>query len=185
MAIKITWLPNLEADIDEYQVWRASDNVNFTQQVVIDHDISDPAIYDPGTGRFFWEDPTGTTSLWYKVRAVDTVGNLSAFTLSKQAGPPLPAICVLFGTVLHPDGTPDTEAQVQIFIRSTEKTKEGQFVNDYGIVNDPIEVFTDDNGLWEAEIIRESVVEVNIPKINLLAEITVPNAASAEITTLL
>jgi hypothetical protein len=185
MAIKLTWLPNSEADIKEYQIWRAPDNVNFTQQTTITHDEGDPGIFDPSTGRFFWEDPTGTTDDWYKIRAVDNSNNLSAFTVSKQAGPPLPSVCVIFGTVLHANGEPETEAQVQVFIKSTEKNKEGQFVSEDGIVNDPVEVFTDDNGFWEVEVIRQAVVEVNIPRINLLAEITVPDAASAEITTLL
>lgn len=185
MAIKLTWLPNTEADIDEYQIWRSTDNVSFTQQVIIDHDLGNPAIYDTSIGRFFWVDPTGTTSMWYRIRAVDTAANLSAFTVSKQAGPPLPPICVLFGTVLQTDGEPETEAQVQIFIQDTKKGKEGQFVNTDGVTSAPVEVFTDDNGFWEADIIRQAIVRIVIPKINLDAEITIPNAASAEITTLL
>jgi hypothetical protein len=185
MAIKLTWLPNTEADIDEYQIWRAPDNVNFTQQTTIDHNTGNALIFDTSTGRFFWEDPTGTTTHWYKIRAVDTTANLSAFTVSKQAGPPLPPICVLFGTVLQMDGEPETEAQVQIFIQDTKKTKEGQFVSTDGVTSAPVEVFTDDNGFWEADIIRQAVVRVVIPKINLDIEVTVPDAASAEITTLL
>ena len=185
MAIKLTWLPNPESDIDEYQIWRSSDNFNFTQQAIVPHNLSDPLVFDTGTGRFYWEDPTGTTVLWYKIRAVDAVGNLSAFTISKQAGPPLPPICVVFGTVLGIDGEPETEAQVQVFIVDTKKGKEGQFVSSDGVTSNPAEVFTDDNGFWEANIIRESVVRIVIPKINLDAEITIPDAVSAAITTLL
>lgn len=185
MTIKLTWLPNTEADIDEYQVWRAPDNVNFTQIVIIDHNLGDPGVFDTGTGRFFYEDTGGTTSDWYKIRAVDTSANLSSFTVSKQAGAPLPPVCALFGTVLHADGAADTEAQVQIFIKSTKKTKEGQFVSTDGVTSDPVEVFTDDNGFWEVNIIRDALVEVVIPRINLRAEVQIPDAASAELTTLL
>ena len=185
MSIKLTWLPNTESDIDEYQVWRSSDNVNFTQQTIVDHNFGNPLIYDSGIGRFFWVDPTGTAVLWYKIRAVDTTANLSSFTVSKQAGPPLPPICVLFGTVLEIDGEPEKEAQVQVFIRDTKKGKEGQFVSSDGVTSAPVEVFTDDNGFWEVDIIRQSVIRIVIPKINLDAELVVPDAASAEITTLL
>lgn len=185
MAIKLTWLPNTDSDILQYEVWRADDNVNFTLQTTITHNLSDPLVYDAGIGRFFWEDPTGTTSHWYKIRAADSSLNLSAFSVSKQSGAPLPPICVLFGTVLMADGVPETEAQVQVYVEDRRKTKDGQFVGALGVTSEPIEVFTDDNGFWEAEIIRGALVRVVIPKINLDVELTVPDAASAEITTLL
>ena len=185
MGVKLTWLPNFEADIKEYEIWRAPDNINFTQQATITHDTNDLSVYDPNIGRFYWEDPTGLTTYWYKIRAVDSADNLSGFTVAKQAGPPLPAVCVLFGTVLKANGEAETEAQIQIYIRSTEKTKEGQFVDSYGVTNDPVEVFTDDNGFWEVEIIRNAAIRVIIPRINLDVELTVPDAASAEITSLI
>lgn len=185
MTIKLTWVPNTDSSIDEYQIWRSDDNVNFTQQIVVDHDLNDPLVYDSSIGRFYWEDPTGTTTHWYKVRAVDTSGNLSAFTVAKQAGPALPPVCVLFGSVLKTDGSPETEAQVQIFIDNTQKNKEGQFIGSDGITSPPVETFTDDNGFWEINIIRNAVVRVVIPKINLDAEVTIPDAASADIHTLL
>jgi len=185
MAIKVTWVPNTEADIAQYEVWRAPNNVTFTLQTTIVHDTGNPLVYDVSLGRFFWVDATGTTTDWYKVRAEDAIGNFSAFTLSKQAAPAPPAICVLFGTVLLPDGTPETEAQVQVYIQNTVKTKEGQFVSADGVTSEPLEVFTDDTGLWEVDVIRQADVRVVIPKINLDAELTIPNAASAEITTLL
>jgi hypothetical protein len=185
MAIKLTWLPNTEADIASYEIWRASDNVNFTLQTTIVHNLGDAGVFDTSIGRFFWNDPTGTTSLWYKIRSKDTSDNLSAFTVSKQAGAPLPPVCVLFGTVLKTDGTPEEEAQIQIVMVSTEKTKAGQFVNTDGVTSEPIEVFTDDNGFWEVEIIRQSTVNVIVPKIHLDVEVTIPDAASAEITTLI
>jgi len=185
MTIKLTWLPNEDTGVDGYQVWRADDNINFTQQVLVDHDLTDPAVFDTSIGRFYWEDPTGTAVHWYKIRAFDGAGNLSAFTVSKQAGPPLPSICVLHGTVLMANGDPETEAQVQVFIDNVKKTKEGQFVGTDGVTSVPVEAFTDDNGYWEIDVIREAVVHIVIPKINLDAEITVPDSASAEITTLL
>lgn len=183
--IKLTWVPNTEVDIDNYEIWKAPDNVNFTKIADVDHDLGNPLVYDAGIGRFFYEDATGTETDWYKIRAEDSSGNFSAFTVSKQAGPPTPPICVLFGTVLLPDGTPVTDAQVQIYIQNRESEKDGQFVDTYGIKSTPIEVFTDDSGFWEADIIRESTVRVVIPPINLDTEIIIPNASSAEITTLL
>ena len=184
--IKLTWVPNTEADIDNYEVWKAPDNVNFVKIADVDHDLGNPAVYDATIGRFFYEDATGTGDDWYKIRAEDSSGNFSSFTVSKQAGPPTPPICVLFGTVLTPNGVPVTDAQVQIYIENRESTKDGQFVNSYGIrTNPPLEVFTDDAGFWEADVIREAIVRVVIPPINLDTEVQIPDAASAEITTLL
>lgn len=184
MSVKLTWLPNAEAAIAKYELWKSADNTNFTLLVEVDHDLGNAALFDNSIGRFYYEDATGLDTDWFKVRAVDAVGNLSSFTVSKQAGPSLPAVCVLFGTILRADGSPETEAQIQIFIQNTEKTKEGQFVSGTGVTSLPIEVFTDDNGFWEAEIIRQSTVRVVIPKINLDTELTIPDSASAEITTL-
>ena len=183
--IRLTWVPNTEADIDNYEVWQAPDNVNFVKIADVDHDLGNPLVFDAGVGRFFYDDATGTVDDWYKIRAEDSSGNFSSFTVSKQAGPPVPSICVLFGTVLLPDGTPVTDAQVQVFIQNREAEKDGQFVNSYGVKSSPIEVFTDDAGFWEVDIIRESTVRVVIPPINLDTEVIVPDAASAEITTLL
>jgi hypothetical protein len=54
-----------------------------------------------------------------------------------------------------------------------------------GIVNDPVEVFTDDAGYWEVNVVRLALVRIVIPRINLDTDISVPDAASAEITTLI
>lgn len=183
--IKLTWVPNTETDIDNYEVWRAPDNVNFTKIADVDHNLGDPLLFDPAIGRFFYEDATGTVDDWYKIRAEDTTGNFSAFTVSKQVGPSTPPICTLFGTVLDLDGQPNTNVQVRLRVKRTKTGKEGQFVNADGVTISELEVFTDDAGFWEADVLQEAVIEVIIPPINLEAEIIVPTSASADITTLI
>lgn len=185
MGIKLTWLPNPEADIDKYEIWKSPDNNIFAKETEIDHDVGDPAVYDASIGRFYWEDAAGLTTDWYKIRAVDIASNYSAFTVAKQGGPPTPPICVLFGTVLDVNGDPNTNVQVQIRIQSTKEGKEGQFVDSDGVTSDFLEVFTDDAGFWEADVMQGATVDVIIPKINLDVEIEVPAAASADITTLI
>lgn len=185
MSIKLTWLPNPEADIDKYEIWSSPDNNIYTLETTITHDIGDPAVYDATIGRFYWIDTTGLVTDYYKIKAFDTVGNPSSFTVPKQAGPPTPPICVLFGTVLDLDGEPQTEAQIQIKIKDTKQGKDGQFVTVYGVTSAEVEVFTDDAGFWEANIMQGATVRVIIPKINLDVELTVPAQASAEITTLI
>lgn len=183
--IKLTWLPNTEVDIAGYEIHRSDDAVNYSKIADITHDLNDVNVYDAAIGRFYYNDAAGTTSHWYKIRAIDAAANESGYTVAKQAGPPTPDVCVIYGTILDANGEPETEAQVQIYVKNTEASKEGQFVNSYGITHTPIEVFTNDAGFWEADVIRGATVRVNIPAVNLDTEVIVPDAVSAEITTLI
>jgi hypothetical protein len=78
MSVTVTWLPNTEPDIASYEWQRAPDDAGgpgaWTDLVTIVHDLSGPN-YDVTSGRFFYVDATGTTSHWYRVRAVDTNDN--------------------------------------------------------------------------------------------------------------
>jgi hypothetical protein len=95
MSIRLTWLPNTEADIDHYDWQRAPDNAGvpgtWADLVSIDHDLLGPN-YDPTSNRFFYIDLTGTTDNWYRIRAVDTEGNESGwgnhFQPSESTTPP-------------------------------------------------------------------------------------------------
>lgn len=185
MGIKSTWAPNTEIDIDEYELYKSADNISFSLLITIDHDTGDPLIYDSVNQVFFYVDTTGLTTDWYKVRAKDAAGNYSGFTISKQGDPVTPSLCTLYGTVLNNDGTPDTEAQVLLLIKSTEQSKEGQFVSTNGVTSTQVEVFTDDAGYWEADVLQLATIDINIPRINLRTDIIIPAAPSAELTTLL
>ena len=183
--IRLSWVPNAEVDIASYQIWRSDNAVTYTQVVEITHDLNEPTVYDTGTGRFYYDDATGTTDHWYKVRAVDAAANESGFTVPRQPGPPTPEVCIVHGTVLGADGTPKTDAQVQVYVRNEESTKAGQFVNSYGITASPVEVHTNDAGFWEVGIVRGANVRINIPDVNLDTEISIPDQVSADISTLI
>lgn len=82
MSVTITWLPNTEPDIASYEWQRAPDSAGapgtWADLITVVHDLGG-ADYNSGTGRFFFVDATGSTSHWYRVRAVDTDGNKSGY----------------------------------------------------------------------------------------------------------
>ena len=183
--IKLTWLPNTEVDIAGYEIERSDDGITYNKIADITHNLNDVNVYDAAIGRFYYNDTSGTSTNWYKIRAIDAAANESGYTVAKQASPPTPDICVVYGTILDANGTPETESQVQVYVKNTEASKEGQFVNSYGVTAAPIETFTNDAGFWEVDIMRGATVRINIPAINLDTEVIIPDAVSAEITTLL
>jgi len=186
MAVKLTWLPNPEADIASYEIQRSDDAVIFTDIVTVTHNLSDPLVYDPILGRFFYEDPTGVASThYYRLRAIDSASNLSGYTTAKQAGPPTPPICVVFGTVVNADGQPNTNVQVKATIVSTKDTKDGQIVGAHGVTSEQIETFTDDAGFFEITLLQGANVILNIPPIELEQEVCVPALASVDFQALL
>lgn len=131
MSVTITWLPNTEADIASYD-WQRADDVadapgTWTDLVSIDHDLLG-ANYDAGTGRFFYVDTSGSTSHWYRLRAVDTDGNASRYSNPFQPSesttpPPFPNTVVLYEDyagenslqLTDLDGAPIDEAQVRVY----------------------------------------------------------------------
>jgi hypothetical protein len=131
MSVRLTWLPNTEADIDHYEWQRAPDASGvpgtWADLISIDHDLGGPN-YDAPTNRFFYVDLTGTTDHWYRIRAVDTDGNASGWGNPFQSSesttpPPFPNTVVLnedFGAenalqYTDPDGAPVDGAQIRVY----------------------------------------------------------------------
>ncbi len=143
-------------------------------------------MYDPTIGRFFFEDTTGIADVhFYRLRAIDSAGNQSGYTTAKQAGPPTPPLCVVFGTVVDANGQPNTDVQVLATIVSTKDTKDGQIVDEFGVTGKQIEAFTDDAGFFEIPLMQGANVCLDIPKIELKREICVPDKASVDFQELL
>lgn len=181
MAVRLTWAPNAEDDIASYQLERSTDAITFSALVTITHDLGDSLVYDSVNNVFFYEDPTGVANThYYRMRAVDSALNTSAYSAPRQVGPPDPALCVVFGTVVDADGTPNTNVQVRATILSAEDTKDGQLVGNLGVTATQIEAFTDDNGFFEITLLQGAKVMLAIPKIELDAEITVPSQEAVD-----
>ena len=175
MAVQITWSPNTEDDIASYELERSTDGILFTALVTITHDLSDPSVFNVPDQIFFFDDATGVANLhFYRLRAVDSAGNKSAFTAPKQVGPPDPAICVVFGTIVNPDGTPNTDIEIKATVVSEKDSKDGQIVGGLGVTGKQVEAFTDDNGFFEIPLIQGSMVNLSIPKIELEREVQIP-----------
>jgi len=186
MAILITWLPNPEADIASYDLERSSDGSTFAQLALIAHSLTNPSVYDSATGRFFYSDATGVAvTHYYRIRAIDAAGNYSAYTTIKQPSSPTPAVCVVFGTVVNADGTPNTDVCVLGEVVSTKDSKDGQLVDEYGVTGDQVETFTNDEGFFELALLQGSTMILSIPKIDLKREICVPTSISVNFQTLI
>jgi len=186
MSIRLTWLANPEADIASYELQRSDDAIVFSTIASIAHNLLDPLVYDTSIGRFFYDDATGiAASHYYRMRAIDSSGNQSGWTTTKQAGAPTPPLCTVFGTVVNPDGSPNSDVQVRATIESTKSTKDGQTVGTLGVTGKRIEVFTDDAGFFEVQLLQGASVVLSIPDIELEKTITVPALASADFNTLI
>lgn len=75
--VKLGWSLNLEADIDRYELWRSTDNVNFD------------VITNVGKNVINYTDlalSNGTT-YYYKMKAADRANNFSGFSATVQAAP--------------------------------------------------------------------------------------------------
>lgn len=131
MSVTITWLPNTESDIKEYDVQRAPDNGGvpgtWADLVTILHDLTGPN-YDPVANRFFYVDHTGTLQNWYRIRSGDTEDNKSGYSNHFQPSesttpPPFPNTVTLDEDYSvennlryeTPDGAPIAEAQVRVY----------------------------------------------------------------------
>jgi hypothetical protein len=156
MSVKITWLPNTEADMKEYDVRRAPDDNGqpgtWADLVSIAHDLLGPN-YDSATNRFFYDDVTGSLTHWYSIRAEDTDGNVSGWGNPFQPSesttpPPFPNTVVLnedYGVenqlqYKDPDGTPIEGAQVRVYKKADYDLE--NFTSVVGVTT------TDANGEW-------------------------------------
>ena len=175
MAVRITWVKNEEDDIDSYELDRSTDGIVFALLATITHDISDPLVFDSVNNVFFYDDATGVANThFYRLRALDTALNASAYTTPKQVGPPSPGLCSVFGTIVDLDGNPNTDIQVVAEIVSEDETKDGQIVDTFGVTSNKIECFTDDNGFFEITLMQGAAVILDIPTIDLRKEIAIP-----------
>ena len=131
MSVTITWIPNTEADIQDYDIQRAPDVSGspgtFADIATIDHDLLGPN-YDVSSNRFFYIDNVGTLSHWFRLRSRDTDGNVSGWSNPFQPStsttpPPFPNTVQLDEDYnganslqyTDPDGEPIDAAQVRVY----------------------------------------------------------------------
>lgn len=131
MSVTITWLPNTESDIKEYDIRRAPDDDEqpgtWEDLITIEHDLLG-ANYDTTNNRFFYSDTTGTLTHWYSIRAEDTDGNVSGWSNPFQPSesttpPPFPNTVILDENYdiedqlqyKDPDGNPIENAQIRVY----------------------------------------------------------------------
>jgi len=131
MSVKLTWLPNTETDMASYDWQRAPDAAGepgtWAFLINITHAIPGPN-YDPTSNRFFYDDPDGNLTYWYRIRAIDTNGNESGWGNPFQSSesttpPPFPNTVVLDEDYdvtnnlqpTDPDGNPIEDAQIRVF----------------------------------------------------------------------
>lgn len=164
MSVTITWLPNTETDIKDYDIQRAPDADGqpgtWEDLVTILHELSG-ADYDPVSSRFFYVDLTGTLSNWYRIRAGDFDGNKSGYGTPFQPSesttpPPFPNTVPInedYGTenqlrYLDSDGIPISDAQIRVYKKI-----------DYDLENYEAAVgvtTTDENGEWVSPVTVEA-----------------------------
>lgn len=87
--------------------------------------------------------------------------------------------CTISGTILYADGNPTTSAHVVARIESTEQDQGGQVLGGAGIVSDPVEAFTEDDGSFQIVLIQGGRYRLEIPFINLRKTILVPTEPTA------
>jgi len=95
------------------------------------------------------------------------------------------AICTVTGTICKADETPLANQQVKATIKSTQQDQGGQVAGTKGIVSDPIEAFTEDDGTFGIDLVQGATVLLEIPTINLRKEILVPAEVTVDFTTLI
>jgi len=131
MSVTITWIPNTEADMKEYDLQWAADAGGvpgtFADLTTVAHDLLGPN-YDPTSNRFFYIDVDGTLTHWYRLRSEDTNSNVSGWSNPFQPStsitpPPFPNTIHLDENYsgdnalqyTDPDGAPINEAQVRVY----------------------------------------------------------------------
>lgn len=93
MSIKVSWAPSTETDIASYDLERADDLVSapWVLQINVPHSLVGPN-YDTLSGKFFYSDPSGDTTKFYRLIAIDLATNRSAPSTPFQAVPTAPAV---------------------------------------------------------------------------------------------
>lgn len=164
MSITLRWVPNTETDIAEYDIQRAPDDAGapgvWVDLTTITHNLSG-ANYDAAEGRFFYEDLTGSTDHWYRIRSEDVAGNVSEYTVPFQpsetvAPPPFPNTVALYEDygdddtlrLTDLDGVPIENAQVRVYRKADYDLQ--QYDSVLGTTT------TDSTGGWTAPIFVEA-----------------------------
>ena len=96
-----------------------------------------------------------------------------------------PAICTVTGTICKADGSIMPGVQVVATIKSTQQDQGGQVASSVGVVSDPIEAFTGDDGVFGIDLIQGAVVLLEIDFINLRKEMGVPAETTVDFVTLI
>lgn len=184
MSERALWTAN-DDGTTAYQVWKSPDGIlPFVLLTTIVHNKANMLVYLPGTNQFFYDDPAGLDTEYYKIRATDGV-NFSPFTAARQPDPVRQPVCLIYGKLLDLDGTPMEGIEVLFHVVTTERDKSGQFVGPIEVNALETPAFTDVDGDWEVEVMQGADVQINIPATNLVKVFTVPAADTAELTTLL
>lgn len=93
MSNKITWLPSVDIDIASYRIEKgAAETGPFVVLTTITHNTSDPAVYDSGLGKFYYVDSTGASGDWYRIYAIDQVGQESIPATFQITAPTTPVV---------------------------------------------------------------------------------------------
>ena len=95
------------------------------------------------------------------------------------------SLCRVFGTITNLDGTPNTDVEVKAEIEPTDDDFGGQLLAGVGVTGKFIEVFTDDDGKFEMNLLRGARVRLHIPEIRLRKIINVPELDAADFATLI
>lgn len=152
MGIRINWPANPENDIASYVLERADDLLSSPWAAVatVVSDITGPA-YDPASSTFFFLDPTGDATKFYRLTAIDAVGQFSAPSTPFQpqvTAPAFPSTVVVSHNFGYPGclryqtagGVPVEAAIIRIY-------KKIDF--DLGLVENPVAItLTDAKGNW-------------------------------------
>lgn len=86
MSTKITWLPSTDANIASYTLQTSPDASTWSALASVTHAIPGPN-WDAVNGVFFYNDAAGTSTTWYRINAVDTLAQTSAWSAAFQPGP--------------------------------------------------------------------------------------------------
>lgn len=94
MSIKVSWAPSVEADIASYDLERTDSLATpaWALLVNVEHDLAGPD-YDATAAKFFYLDPDGDVTKYYRLIAIDQAGNRSLPSMPFQAvasGPAIP-----------------------------------------------------------------------------------------------
>lgn len=105
------------------------------------------------------------------------------------------SVCAINGKILTLDGNPASGRQVLFTVKSTLDDQGGQLASflpvgetvpeSVGVTSDSVTVFTDDNGVFEVDLVQGACVQIEIPSINLRKTIQVPDAESADFADLI